>query len=99
MLPKLRLTGLAVSVPAAEVPVPLTATFNVEFAALLIIASVPLTVLADAGVNVTLNVVPWPAANVSGSVRPLVWNPVPEIVACVIVTEMSPEFVSVSETV
>jgi hypothetical protein len=64
------------------VPVPESATTNGEFVALLTTVTVPTRLPAEAGVNVTLKEVVWPAARLNGSVIPLVLNPVPVALTC-----------------
>ena len=70
-LPKARLEALAESVPGvAELPV--TAAVSEGFEALLVTENVKLSVPAEVGAKTTLNATLWPAANVSGKVRPVV---------------------------
>ncbi len=52
----------------------------------------PVTFPAEVGEKTMLNVVLAPPASVAGSVSPLMLNPVPEGVACVIVTLAVPAF-------
>ena len=75
-LPKLRLVGLDDKAPDVT-PVPLTGMVRVGLDAFDVIVMLPLTAPAAVGVNVTLKVVLWPAASVTGAVMPLKLNPVP----------------------
>jgi hypothetical protein len=71
--------------------------FRVGFEAFDVIVTLPLALAAEAGVNVTVKVAPWPAVNVTGAVIPLRLNPVPLIATCEIVTLDPPVFVTVSD--
>jgi len=75
-LPKLRLAGLAPSVPGAT-PVPDRGMVNVGFEALDVRVRFPLAPPADDGVNETVKVALWPAVKVTGVVIPLKLNPEP----------------------
>ena len=75
-LPNARLVGFAVSVPGAT-PVPDNGMVKVGFEALEVTVTLPLALVADAGVNVTLKVALCPAVKVTGVVMPLSVNPVP----------------------
>lgn len=75
-LPKLKLVGLAPSVPGVT-PVPDSVIVSVGFDALEIMVTLPLALPATVGVNVTLKVALCPAARVTGAVMPLSANPVP----------------------
>jgi len=68
--------GFAPSTPGAT-PVPVNGI--VRAGAFEVIVTLPLTLLADAGVNVTVKVALWPAVRVAGVVIPLKLNPVPLI--------------------
>ena len=61
-LPKLMLAGLALSAPC--VPVPLRAIVSGEPGALLVIDTLPLTLVAVVGENVTVNEAVWPGLSV-----------------------------------
>jgi len=63
-------------------PVPESATTSGEFVALLSTVTLPARLPAEAGANVTLKEVDWPAARLSGSVIPPVLNPVPVALTC-----------------
>jgi hypothetical protein len=80
-LPKLSEVVLAVRLPTAVTPVPLTAIFDGEFVASLKIVRVPVTGPDTVGANVTLNDALCPTASVSGSPGPVTVNPEPTIVA------------------
>ena len=77
-LPKLRLKGLAPSVPGVT-PVPDKGTVRVGFEALDVMVRLPLALPAEDGANETLNVVLCPAVRVTGVVIPLKLNPDPLI--------------------
>ena len=77
-LPKLRLVGLAPSVPGVT-PVPDRGMVRVEFEAVEVMVRLPLAVPADGGANDTLKVVLCPAVSVIGVVMPLKLNPEPLI--------------------
>jgi hypothetical protein len=83
-----------VSAPAAK-PFPDSATFTVEFEALLIIARFPLLLPAAVGVKVTVKDWLWPAVSINGKLNPLTVNPVPEGLTRVTVTVVPPELVKV----
>ena len=77
-LPKLRLVGFDPSAPGAT-PVPDNGMVKVGLDAFEVMVTLPLTLPADAGVNVTVKVALCPAVNVTGVVIPLRLNPVPLI--------------------
>ena len=77
-LPKLRLAGFDPIVPGAT-PVPDRGTVRLGLGAFEVIVTLPLTLPADAGVNVTLKLALWPAVSVTGAVIPLRLYPVPLI--------------------
>jgi hypothetical protein len=79
-LPKLTLEG--VTEICGCIPVPLSEIVAGELVALLTTVTLPARLPAEAGVNVTLKEVDWPAARFSGSVIPLVLNPVPVALTC-----------------
>jgi hypothetical protein len=85
-LPKLRLVGFGVSRKVAVTPVPLIAIVSGELGALLTSETVPVTLPAALGVKATLNVALFPAAMVSGTVMPVRLKPLPDTIACEIVT-------------
>lgn len=76
-LPKASVDGVIVSCPAAEAPVPETATVKDGFDASEAMVTVPLADPADVGANFTLTVAVPPAVKVRGVVIPLTVNPVP----------------------
>jgi hypothetical protein len=92
--PKLRLVGLAVSWPGV-LPVPDRGTFSAELDAFDVMARLPLTVLPDVGVNVTLKFTLWPKLRVVGKLKPLAVKPEPVALAAEIVTLAPPELVRV----
>ena len=77
-LPKLRLAGFDPKAPGVA-PVADSGIVKLGLEALEVIVTEPVTLPTAVGVNVTLNVVLWPAASVTGAVRPLRVNPVPPI--------------------
>ena len=97
-MPKLRLDGFALSVPAVT-PVPDSATFNVGFDAFDVTVNVPLALPADAGSNETLNEALAPAARFTGVVMPLKLKALPVTATLEIETLVPPVFVIVSVSV
>ena len=77
-LPKLRLLGLDPKAPDAR-PVPDRAMVRVGFEAFEMILTLPLALVADVGVNVTVKVALCPAVKVTGAVIPLRLNAAPLI--------------------
>jgi len=92
--PKLTLVGTTEI--CAWTPVPLSAIVAGEFVAVLVMVTLPERLAALAGANVTLNVVDFPAARVSGTVIPATLNPVPLSPICETVTLELPVFVNVT---
>src|SRR5439155_822090 len=97
-VPKLKLEGLAPSVPGVT-PDPLNGTLRVGFEASLVMATFPLTDPLACGANCTLNVFDCPADKVVGKLKPLNVYPLPLALAWLIVTLVPPEFVRVAESV
>ena len=97
-LPKLKLGLVAASVPAV-VAVPDNEIESVGLEASLVRVILPVGVPAVVGANITLNDLLAPAAKVKGKVIPLRLNPVPEAVACEMVTLDPPLLVTVSARV
>ena len=95
-LPKLSETGLAVSCSADATPVPASATTSGELGALLTSVTLPVKLLALAGVNPTVKVEVPPGATVSGNVRPVRLKPLPASAACVTLRFAVPVFLIVS---
>ena len=89
------LAGDAVKVPAVTA-VPVTATFKVELDAVLVMARLPVIAPADCGANVTVIVVNWPAATVTGGVIPFKVRPLPVTAACEIETVEPPVLFNVT---
>ena len=77
-LPKLRLVGLAPSVPGVT-PLPDKGMVRLGFDALDVRVRLPLALPADDGVNDTLKVALCPAVSVTGVVIPVKLNPEPLI--------------------
>ena len=87
---------MAVRAPAIT-PVPESGIFSVGLEALLVMARLPLTTLADCGANTTLKLgLLWPGLKVNGRLKPLMLNPAPVAAACVMVKLVPPELVRVS---
>ena len=74
----------------------MSGTFNVEFAALEVMAKLPVTLPPAVGENIVLKLTLWPAVSVIGKVKPLTLNPEPVVLAAEIVTLVPPELVRVS---
>src|SRR5947208_2445847 len=72
---RLMVVGWSVSCAAGVVPVPVSGIVRVGFEALESTLTLPLALVADAGVNVTVKVALCPAVSVSGVVIPLRLNP------------------------
>lgn len=79
-VPKFRLVGFELSVPAAA-PVPESEMFNVGFDAVDVKVIVPLAAPAVVGANETLKVALLPAVKVTGAVIPARLNPTPLVIA------------------
>jgi len=97
-LPKSSDVGVTANWPCA-VPVPARDIVMVEFNALELTEKLPLALPADCGANVAVKVTLWPAARVSGKLRPLMLNPIPATVACERVTLEPPLLVTASERI
>ena len=95
-LPKLRVVGFDPSAPGVTA-VADNGMVRVGFEAVEVMVTLPVTLPADTGVNVTVNAALWPAVSVAGVVIPLRLNPVPVIPTCEIVTLDAPVLVNVSE--
>jgi len=91
--PKDTLEGLAAI--CACIPVPLSVIVVGEFAALLVIETLPDALPADVGANCTVNVVPSPGFRLCGVGSPDIVNPLPLALAAEIVSATLPEFVTV----
>ena len=90
-----RLVGIAVISPAATA-VPDNGTTSEEFEAFDVTVTLPLELVVDVGVNVTLNEVLAPAAKVTGVVIPETLKPVPLAATLEILTLVPPVFLMVS---
>ena len=77
-------------------PVPVSGTFSMEFAALEVMAKLPVTAPPAVGENFVLKLTLWPAVRVAGKVKPLRLNPEPVALAAEIMTLVPPELVRVS---
>ena len=93
-LPKARLLELKESVLVATMPVPLRATVDGEFGALLTTDTLPLADPADVGANWTLKVLLALGLRDSGKFTVLVPNPLPVTLSCVMVKTSVPVFFS-----
>ena len=67
-----------------------------EFAALEVMAKLPVTLPPAVGENCVLKLTLWPAVSVVGKVKLLTLNPEPVVLAAEIVTLVPPELVRVS---
>ena len=94
-LPKPRLVGVDVSCPGV-MPIPVSGTLSVEFAALEVMAKLPVTPPPAVGENFVLKLTLWPAVSVVGKLKPVMLNPEPVVLAAEIVTLVPPELVRVS---
>lgn len=94
-LPKFRVAGPRVNLPAGVV-LPDRGMARVGSEAFEATEIVPWALPLDFGAKMTLKVMLFPSAKLSGRFRPVRLNPPPVMVACEIVTLDSPEFVSVS---
>ena len=95
-LPKPRLEGLGLNVPAV-MPVPERAIFRLGFDPFEVMLTLPLTAPPEVGENFTVNEVLWPGVKVTGRVSPLMLKPVPLAAAAEIVTLVPPLLVRVSD--
>jgi len=90
-----KLVGVAVKV-AGVTAVPLKGIGKLGFEAFEVTVAVPENVPGDVGAKVTVNVVLWPAINVTGGVIPEMVNPVPDAPTAEIVALVPPVFLIVS---
>lgn len=93
-LPKLRVAGLADTLPA-ETAVPESGIASDAFEAFDVIVKLPLELPAAVGAKVTVAVVLWDEVSVIGVAMPLTLNPLPLTAASEIVTLPGPAFVKV----
>ena len=70
--------------------------FSAEFAALEVMAKLPVTAPPAMGENFVLKLTLWPAVSVVGKLKPLTLNPEPVVPAAEIVMLVPPELVRVS---
>ena len=94
-LPKLKLVGFVIKLPAAT-PVPVMAIFSGLPVASLVRATFPLTSPVDCGLKTMLKVALCPAVSVRGSVRPVTLKPLPVTPDGEMVTVVVPVLVIVS---
>jgi len=94
-LPKARLEGFETSEPGVA-PMAESAMLRDGFEASLTTVMLPFPVPATCGAKVTLKLWLCPAARVNGNTSPLALNPVPVVVAWLIVALVPPEFVIVT---
>lgn len=97
-LPRPSVLGVTLSCPAPAVPVPDRGIVRVGLDAVEVMVTLPLTVAADCGANVTAKVALCPAVRVTGALIPLKLNPVPLAPTCEIVTLEPPVLVTVSDS-
>ena len=95
-VPKLKLDGFGEIWPGV-MPVPESAIVRLESEALEVMLTFPLAAPLVVGANRTVKDVLCPAFKVSGTVRPLILNPVPLTDAAEIVTADPPVLVTVSD--
>jgi hypothetical protein len=93
---KLKLSGFAAKVLPAAVALPVIVNVCGEFCALSVKRMLPLTPVADCGVNCTLNVVDAFGPIVAGIARPLILKPVPVTAAALTDKFMFPVLLSVT---
>ena len=96
-LPTAKVAGVAVNCPAAIVPVPARDIDKVGLVPLDVTATLPLALLADEGVKVTVKVALCAAASVTGVEIPLNAKPVPLIPTLEIVRVEPPVLVTLSD--
>ena len=94
-LPKATLAGLIVSWGWVAVPDPDRAMTSGEPVALLTMDMLPVALPAAVGENLAVKDVLCPAASVIGAARPVMLNPVPDVLTCEMATLAVPEFVKV----
>ena len=90
--PKFKLDVESEMVRVALPPVPLRAMVYAGFEALLLIVTLPVTLPDAVGLNATVKLFVCEAANVRGTVMPLILNPVPLTPALEIVKLLPPVF-------
>lgn len=96
-LPKLNDTGLLLSCPAVAAPVPDNGMLRVEFEALEVTVTAPLTLPVAPGANFTVKLVLCPAVRVNEELMPLSENPDPLMATFETETLVPPVFVIVPE--
>ena len=96
-LPKLSDTGLLLSCPAVAAPVPDNGMLRVEFEALEVTVTAPLTLPVAPGANFTVKLVLCPAVRVNEELMPLSENPDPLMATFETETLVPPVFVIVPE--
>lgn len=96
-LPRARVAGDTLRVPAVVAPVPESGIVRVGLVAVDVIVRFPVTAPLAVGANETVKVAPFPAASVSGVVIPLTPNPDPVIATWLTEMLVLPVLVMVSE--
>jgi hypothetical protein len=95
-LVKVRLVGAGVRTAGVPTADPVKGIAKLGFEAFEVTVSVPVKLLAEGGVNVTVKDVLCPGVNVTGGVIPEMLNPVPAAATAEIVALVPPVFVTVS---
>jgi hypothetical protein len=95
-LPKVKLVGLAATLPAATA-VAESAIFNGLFEPSLVTAKLPVALPVDCGLKTRLKLTLCPGAKVTGKFKPVVLKPVPVTAACEIVSVFPPVLLRVSD--
>ena len=95
-LPKVKLVGLAVKLPATTA-VPVSAMFNRLFEPSLVTARLPVALPADCGLKTTLKLMLCPGDNVTGRLNPAVLKPAPVTATCKIVSVFPPVLLKISD--
>src|SRR5260370_26756659 len=93
--PLLKLALEAASESCGCTPVPLRAIASGEPGALLVMETLPVALPVAEGANCPLKVVLCPAASVSGTDKPVMLKPVPEVLTADMFTPAMPEFLKV----
>jgi hypothetical protein len=96
MFVNVKLVGAGVRTAGVPTADPVKGIDKVGFEALEVTVTVPVKLLAEVGVKVTVNEVLCPGVNVSGGVIPEILNPVPAAATAEIVALVPPVFVTVS---
>jgi hypothetical protein len=96
MFVKVRLVGAGVRTAGVPTADPVKGIARLGFEAFEVTVRVPVKLLAEGGVNVTVTEVLCPGVSVTGGVIPEILNPVPDAATAEIVALVPPVFVTVS---